>query len=122
LGGAEGEVRDPNPESGPALRIFRPGETLAYGLQVLNAKIDSKTKRPAVQFATQLFHDGKQVYSGKPSAVSHQADDKRLSAGGFLRLGAKFAPGEYALQVTATDALAKEQHRTATQWIDFEVR
>jgi hypothetical protein len=30
-------------------------------------------------------------------------------------------PGEYVLQITATDPLADEKHRVATQWIDFEV-
>ena len=30
-------------------------------------------------------------------------------------------PGEYVLQVVVTDKLAKEKHRTASQWIDFEV-
>ena len=30
-------------------------------------------------------------------------------------------PGEYVLQIIVTDALAKEKHRTATQWMDFEI-
>jgi len=30
-------------------------------------------------------------------------------------------PGGYQLQVVATDPLAKEKHRVATQWIDFEI-
>jgi hypothetical protein len=30
-------------------------------------------------------------------------------------------PGEYTLQLVITDLLAQGQHRTATQWIDFEI-
>jgi hypothetical protein len=36
-------------------------------------------------------------------------------------LGADLIPGEYVLQITATDPLADEKHRVATQWIDFEI-
>jgi len=31
------------------------------------------------------------------------------------------APGDYVLQIVATDKLAGEKNRTATTWIDFEV-
>ena len=34
---------------------------------------------------------------------------------------ADLPPGEYVLQIIVTDALADERHRTATQWIDFEL-
>jgi hypothetical protein len=40
---------------------------------------------------------------------------------GALKLGADLIPGEYVLQITATDPLADAKHRVATQWIDFEI-
>lgn len=39
----------------------------------------------------------------------------------LLKLGADLIPGEYVLQITATDPLADAKHRAATQWIDFEI-
>jgi hypothetical protein len=39
-----------------------------------------------------------------------------------LKLGAALPPGEYVLQVVATDAVAGEKKGgVATQWIDFEL-
>lgn len=38
-----------------------------------------------------------------------------------MELGKNNVRGEYVLQVIVTDRLAKEKHRTATQWIDFEI-
>jgi hypothetical protein len=46
---------------------------------------------------------------------------KRLAAVSRLVLGTDLAPGEYALQVVVTDALAKEDRRVATQWVDFRL-
>lgn len=31
------------------------------------------------------------------------------------------AVGEYVLQITVTDLLASEKHKTTTQWLDFEI-
>ncbi|MEP6818265.1 MAG: hypothetical protein ABJA18_01950 [bacterium] len=50
-----------------------------------------------------------------------QPDLKRIAAGSALQLGSDLLPGEYVLQITATDLLADQKHRVATQWIDFEV-
>jgi hypothetical protein len=42
-------------------------------------------------------------------------------AGGGLQLGTDMAVGEYVLQITVTDRLASEKHKTTTQWLDFEI-
>ena len=119
----EGQVNEPNPSGSVAVRIFKPGASLMYGYQILNAETNS-AKQPELEAQTRLFRDGKQVYAGKPNEVSaaEQPDPKRLIAGGVMRLGAKMDPGDYVLQVIVTDKLAKEKYRTATQWMDFEVR
>lgn len=36
-------------------------------------------------------------------------------------LGSAMSPSDYVLQVIVTDPLAKEKHRVASQWIDFEI-
>jgi len=70
-----------------------------------------------------LFREGKPMFTGRvaPFNAGQQADVKRLVAGSRIRLGSDLKPGEYVLQVIVTDLLAKEKHRTATQWIDFEI-
>jgi hypothetical protein len=42
-------------------------------------------------------------------------------ADGRVALGANMPPGEYVLQVTVTDKLAKSKFNTATQSMDFEI-
>ena len=44
-----------------------------------------------------------------------------MTAGGSIQLGTDLLPGEYVLQVIVRDLLADEKHRTATQWMDFEI-
>jgi VWFA-related protein len=107
----------------PAIRIFKPGTPIIYGLQVLNAETDSN-KQPNLELQTRLFRDGQQVYTGKPMplAANGQTDPKRLIAGGAMRLGKGMTPGDYTLQVIVTDKLAKDKFQTASQWMDFEVQ
>ena len=117
-----GRIEDSS-DGSPAVRRFRPGQAITYGFQVINSKAGSKSPQPKVDTELRLFRDGKPVYSGKPVAlaVNGQTDPKRIISGGLLRLGAKMTPGEYVLQVIATDALANEKYRKASNWIDFEV-
>jgi len=63
------------------------------------------------------------VFTGKenPFKIANSTDLKRLLAGGTIQLGSDLPPGEYVFQVIVNDPLAKEKHRVATQWIDFEI-
>ena len=56
-----------------------------------------------------------------PLSVGAQGDPARLLAAGSLRLGAGLQPGDYLLEIVVTDQLADPKHRTAAQWIDFEI-
>jgi VWFA-related protein len=107
----------------PAVRIFRPGRRLDYALQILNSQEDSATKRPQLETQLLLFHDGKQIYAGKPKPLDPQQspDIKSVVTAGQLQLGSKMEPGEYAMQIVVTDKLAKDKYRTVAQSIDFEV-
>jgi hypothetical protein len=55
------------------------------------------------------------VEPGEPATLAS------LFAGGAVQLGNELPPGDYVLQVSGTDALAKEKQRTAVQSIDFEI-
>jgi hypothetical protein len=124
LGSAAGDISEQgDPQAGPAVRRVRHGMMLHYSFLVYNAKLTNAALSPQVQVQVRLFREGQPVFIGKvqPINLTNQADLKRLATGGILRLGTDMSPGEYILQVTVTDALAKEKFSRATQWIDFEI-
>lgn len=122
--GNEGKkVAADDPMAGPALRRLRQGMILNYSYVIYNAQVDS-ANRPQLQTQMRLFREGKEVFTGKllPLNVGQPADLKRLDAGGRLLVGSNLVPGEYLLQITVTDALAKTKGKSATtQWTDFEI-
>jgi VWFA-related protein len=118
----EGKIDERDPQSGPAVRRFRPGALVEYGYEVYNARLDKATRRPQLQSQVRLFRDNRPVFTGKVVNLNGKVDARRLAAFGRLRLGANLTAGEYVLQVVVTDALAREKNRLTAQWIDFEIR
>ena len=118
---AAGEGEDVS--AGPAVRRLRVPAVLSYSYLVYNARLDGDPKLPRLTVQTRLFRDGQLLTAGpdEPLAVTRQFAAKGLDATGRLPLAADLAPGHYVLQLVVTDTLAKEPHRTATQWIDFEI-
>ena len=117
-GRAEGSA-----QASAAVRQFKPGAIIEYGYFIFNAKLDKASSRPQVITQVKLFRDGKEIFSGKeiPFDSSRQTDLQRLPTDGALQLGGNMEPGDYALQVVVTDALADKKHRVATQWMDFQI-
>lgn len=112
-----------NPLNSAALRQFRSGQILRYGFMIFDPRVDKATNAPQVHFQVRLLRDGQVVFVGSNETINpaNQTDVKRLNAAGAIHLGANITPGEYILQVIATDQLAGEKHRVANQWIDFEI-
>jgi VWFA-related protein len=112
-----------DPQGTPAVRRFRRGAVVDYGFYIYNAKADRADGKPRLQTQMRLFRDGKVVFEGKlqPFDARPLNVEGDIGAGGRFRLGREIVPGEYALQLVVIDTLAKEKHRVATQWIDFEV-
>lgn len=54
-----------DPAIGAAQRILRPGSTLAYCSFVFNAKAGEEAHKPNPETQVVLFHDAKEVYTGK---------------------------------------------------------
>jgi len=117
---AKDEVRA---EAGPAVRRLRPGSDLNYAFGLYNAKVDGATNAPRLLIQARLFRDGKLVYQGEPMPLrlNPQADWKRISVVGSMKLAKSAQPGDHVFQVVITDLLAKEKYRTVTQWTDFEI-
>ncbi|MFL6208269.1 MAG: VWA domain-containing protein [Pyrinomonadaceae bacterium] len=110
-------------QAGPALRRLRPGMALYYNFAIYNAQANAQT-HPQLQMQARLFRDGQLIYTGQPLPIdpSGQTDPQHLLAGGRMKLGARVAPGQYVLQVTVTDARARDQkHAMTAQWLDFEI-
>jgi VWFA-related protein len=127
-GAANGDVARQGPAPGEdvtsaaARRSFRRGAELLYGYEVINAKAGAD-QRPDLEVQTRLFHDGEQVRADKTALTTAGAapNPRRLTAPGRVELGRDMTPGEYVLQVTVTDKLAKSKFNTATQSMDFEI-
>jgi len=118
-----GEREVVNSASSAAVRQFHDGQVVQYAFAVYNAHLDKVTGQPTVQVQMRLFRNGQPLSAAtaQPVNLNRQPDLKRLSVTGGMRLGADLTPGEYVLQVIATDPLADEKHRVATQSIDFEI-
>jgi VWFA-related protein len=122
-GSDEKKAHEADPMAGPALRRLRQGMLLNYSYIIYNAQLDA-AGHPQLQTQMKLFREGKEAFIGKlqPFNVGPQTDMKRLEAGGRLVVGGNLEPGEYVLQVTVTDSLAKNKRQSAaTQWIGFEI-
>ena len=111
-----------DPMSDTALRRIKTGSVLQYGYEIYNARLDP-AKQPRVQARIRVFRDGQIVLDGQPAPVdlAGQNDLMRLKASGAISIGSLMVPGDYLLQVIATDPLAKGKQQIAAQFIQFEV-
>ncbi|HEX8722652.1 MAG TPA: VWA domain-containing protein [Pyrinomonadaceae bacterium] len=121
--GAAEAAGGPDPLRDAAVRRFRQGDYVDFRYHVYNAKGAREGGAPRLLTQTRVFRDGRAVYESPPQPLDPgpRPNAARLEAGRRLLLGAQLTPGEYVLQVVVTDELAKGKHRTATQWIDFEI-
>jgi hypothetical protein len=106
-----------------AVRRFTSGSSVRFACGIYNAVVDQTTHLPKVVLQVQLFREGKQVLSSPimPVDASNQSDLARLIATGVLRLNPDLEPGNYFLQLIATDLLTSDKQAPAIQWIDFEI-
>ncbi|MEO5859868.1 MAG: VWA domain-containing protein [Pyrinomonadaceae bacterium] len=107
---------DSQPLIDTALRQFKPGTILNFGMAVHNYKLAS-----GLTSKVSLYKDGKIVFTGEPNPLTFQAVDGAMPFMSSLGLPKKMELGEYALQVDITDTNIKGRHRTATQFIQFEI-
>jgi VWFA-related protein len=120
---ASEEAQTTNSRHSAAVRQFRNGETLEYGVVVYNAHVDKSHPEPQLQMQVKLYRNGDPIFTGAEQQfkVSGTSDLKRVAAAGGIQLAKEMVPGEYVIQIIVKDLLADEKHGLATQWIDFEV-
>jgi VWFA-related protein len=109
--------REPNqPDIMPALRQFERGGTVQY----LCAVERGSRRKHKADLATRVrvLRDGKELYSAPAKLVVMESGRQAISGG--LKLADRLTPGDYDLQVTATERNG-EKIVTAGQWTDFTV-
>ncbi len=105
-----------------ALRTFKRGTVLRYGLDVYNSRAKNK-KKSDLFFRTRIFHDNKVIYEGNDNFVDFQDVEKEgiKPISGAINIGTEISDGSYVLQIIVTEKIKKQNKQIATQFIQFEV-
>ena len=113
-------TRKSDPLIDTSLRQFKRGTVLNYGFTIYNTKATGTA--PNLSYQTRIFRDGKPIFeSPVRPAVPTNKDLRAVDFSGALALGASMLPGDYVLQITVTDNLAKAKQNSTTQFVQFEV-
>jgi VWFA-related protein len=109
-----------NPVLDTTLRQFKRGTVMTYSFNIYNAKT---MPAPNLSYQTRIYRDGNTFFEGqvRPLPLQGSADPTSVGMTGSLTLGADMEPGEYILQVSVVDNLAKKKSATAVQFIPFEI-
>ncbi len=110
-------------EEGPAVRRFQAGNRVSYGFEVYNARLDPTTNQTQLEGQIGVFRDGDRVAAlrAEPLRPQDRPNPAVPTMSGWLQLDCSLSPGEYLLQATISDKLAKGKYAVASQWTDFEV-
>jgi VWFA-related protein len=116
----EGPLQAQAPETNSGARRFRRNTAINYDYLVFNGSGDPTSGRMTA--LVHLYRAGKLVLEhNAPVDIVQQTDASRLLVGGRLKLGTDLGPGEYVLEITVKDPLAKKGQEMATQLTDFEI-
>jgi len=121
---ADGEAGDLSaPPASMSVREFQTGMQMNYALYVYNANLDKKSRQPQLETQIRLFHGGQEIYAGAVHPYDPQGEVEKgpLLASGYLQLVDSMPPGEYLLEYTITDRLAKKDYQSASRWMDFSI-
>lgn len=99
----------------PARRQFRRGGRLEYACLVETRR--KKGTAPDIAAQIRIVRDGREVYSAPAKVADLKGGGRTVY--GLLKLADAIPPGEYYMQVVATDRANKKV--SAEQWTDFQV-
>jgi VWFA-related protein len=116
------DEKQTNPLGDTSLRRFRRGTVMNYGFSIFNAKA-AAGQPSSLTSQIKLFLNGKPIFEGSPLPVAsgQNRDPESVNFTGSMSIPPKMEPGEYVMQITVTDNLAKEKRKTANQFVQFEV-
>ena len=120
-GGGSGSGNQDEARS-PAVRQYRPGESIEYMAVIYNATI-KKESPPDLETRVMLYRDGSEVFKSKPEAVILVGVDdyKNIPVKKSFRLEKTIQPGYYVLQLEVKDKKAKKADSLVSGVLDFEV-
>ncbi len=106
----------------PALRNYKPGESLEYMAIVYNAKLHNNL--PDLESQYFLFRDGKEIMKGQPQQieVGSLADFGRIPIRKKMMLGESMQEGNYVLQLVVRDKQDNGRYGLIAQTLNFEVK
>ena len=74
------------------------------------------------QIQTKIFYEGSLLFEGKSFPVEVTQDNHSvIKTGGAFNLAKSMKLGEYILQITVNDKLAKRKYQTVSEFIPFEI-
>ncbi len=111
-----------DPLAATALRQFKTGTVLTYGLSIFNVQQNSGVP-PDVVYILRLYKDNKKIFEGKEQAFRQMPETPGgdVYIGASLNLGSSMATGDYILEITVTDRRAKGKFNKAVQYAQFEI-
>ncbi len=114
--------QETNPMADTAMRVFKRGSVLRYGVEVYNAKT-SPVSQPRLKTFARIFQDGKIIHEGEPTPIdlTGQNDMQIINFAGALSLGSKMVAGDYVMQIVVIDEQAKKKYQIATQIVQLEI-
>jgi VWFA-related protein len=106
----------------PAIRRYRPGESIEYLSVVYNAKQD-KDAPPDLEPSFVLYKDGKEIMKGQPQTVDLKSINNwdGIPIKGKLVLENTQREGDYVLQLLVKDNRAGKKKNLASQALDFSI-
>ncbi|MCX6627181.1 MAG: hypothetical protein NTW28_06085 [Candidatus Solibacter sp.] len=123
-GGSPGDSAPADPREDAGMRIFKSGQNCTFMYNVFNPLI-GQDKQSSLEVQTRILTEGRVVYEGVPGRIAfgEAPEGTRRRITGQIKLDRQVAAGDYILLVMVRDLLAPSgQTRTATQFIDFQVR
>ncbi len=115
----KGLIAQTDPLNDTSLRRFKKGTVLNYAFTIYNAKANPA---PNLSYQTRIFRDGTPIFESETKPITASGPGpKSIDFNAALALGTSMVPGDYVLQVTIIDNLAKQSRNSVTQFVPFEL-
>jgi VWFA-related protein len=113
-------AQSPNVQA--AETVFNGNAPIAFSYSVFNATA-GPARESRLQLVTRVYASGRKIYQGRPVDLMFPGAGAIRQVNSRLQFDENLAPGNYLLEVEATDALAKDpQPHLAIQSAAFQVR
>jgi hypothetical protein len=107
---------DSNPLIDTALRQFKRGSVVNFGLSIINSRQGAN-----LSSQVKLYKDGKEIFAGESRPLAAAGAEGIASFLSTLTLAEKMDLGEYVLAIEITDNNTKGKYRTARQYVQFDL-